>query len=1011
MTIAPFRTQGGTDTQDVVFAASNTAISGAANAINITAGSSTWTFDASGSLTVPGTDGSIVAQQDWLLGSNTFGNIRINNANVVFDGMPGGYVTTMQTDPEVNWTWFNQSVGDTDGNTYAAGMVDFSGFLPYMVKFDASGHVAWQRQLTIDGSEGASGSAMSVAIGAGGIPFFVGRDQWTGDNGIWVQSVDPSNGDTIGVARIWDSESDTIDASQIACMPNGNVAVVGRISGTYLNYQVGEGLVGSTTNYLHANAIPFGTNVPVTPSNWLIYNPGIGNITVNAINTFVSQSFFYVAPVRGGSIEFNGTSQFLYTNGAALPTGTGDFAIDCWFNANNLTFLPPNPQPYTAQLLGGNATGALQVRLLSASNVSTTPTTIEVSARGGNAVSWTGSITVGDWHYLTLQRSSGVLNIYLDGGLAVTSGFTDDLQAASQLTICSNEIGGEEDYFPGQITNLRILQGVAPYGPSITLPVVPLAADPGTSILLDAMDAANAYVDGSANGYTVTGVASPAWSTDSPYNGTGATATVNWNGTGGYILGFTANGTGYAVNDVIGIPGSNIGGSFPDNNLIYTVTAIGGSGDISTGTITGNNAADGSSVWLYTSSNIDYSAPGPYVVRQSTNNNALVWTPNWIRESGSINGDRFYSVCTDASSNVYAAGYWYDGNNDRSLITKFDADGNQLWAVNIDPAPANGGSVYGMAIDATGSYLYVNHDDYLSGYPHMSKLSTVDGSVVWSSSFSNLSGSEGAVVAQDGNPMMLGTAEITGGPANFSLIALKLNSADGTVVFQNALTTPGTAIYSWYENNPNNGGIVGSNRFTMAGLNYLYGGEGAMAATLPSDGSGLGSYGSYLYASYDMGYANVSLTSGPADVFTVPGNLQFENPSWYNASPHTLPEQYQAVPGVGGNIHNIGSLVFSDGTVMTTAATGSGIGNLTVTGNVVTVSPDTAVTFNTNVNVTGTLYSGNGITSGGAVTASGAITATGNVYTSGALVVSSSGTPKVMQIWNSTTNSLDTIFL
>jgi len=82
-----------------------------------------------------------------------------------------------------------------------------------------------------------------------------------------------------------------------------------------------------------------------------------------------------------------------------------------------------------------------------------------------------------------------------------------------------------------------------------------------------------------------------------------------------------------------------------------------------------------------------------------------------------------------------------------------------------------------------------------------------------------------------------------------------------------------------------------------------------------------------------------------------------------------------------------------------------------VTGNVITVSPDTAVTFSTNVNVTGALYSATGITSAGAVTASGAITATGNVVTSGALVVSSSGTPKVMQIWNSTTNSLDTLFL
>lgn len=999
MTIAPFRTQGGTDTRDVVFQDSNTAISGAANAVNIVAGSSTWTFNAAGNLTIPSTDGSIVAQQDWTLASNTFGNLHINNANVVFDGTPGGYINTMQTDPSVDLAWFNQSVGDSDGSVYAAGQWSYDGWIPYMAKFDASGHLAWQRQLTLDGSEAFSGTVLSVAVGPGGIPLFVGRDVTTGDNGIWAQSVDPSNGDTLGITRIWDGEHDQIDATQIAFMPNGNVAIAGRIAGTYLNYEVGEGLAGSTNHYLHASTAPFGSNVPVTPNNWYIYNPSISNVTVNAINTFVSQSFFYVQPVRGGSIEFDGTAQFLYTNGAALPTGTGDFAIDCWFYGSNLTFLPPDPQPYTAQLLGGNATGALQVRLLSASNVSTTPTTIEVSARGGTAVSWTGTISVGDWHYLTVQRSVGVLNIYLDGGLAVSGAFADDLQAAGQLTICSNEIGGEEDYFPGQITNLRILQGVAPYGPSVTLPTVPLTAIPGTSILLDAMDQANAYVDSSANGYTVTGVGSPAWQTDGPYNGSGATADVLWDGTGGYTLSFNATGTGYVVDDVIGIPGTYIGGSFPANNLVYTITGVGGSGEISTGTITGTNAADGSSIWLYTSDNVDYSAPGPYVVRQSTQQNALLWTTAWVRESGTVEPDYFYSVCSDQDSNLYAGGYWYDAINDRSLIIKFDADGNQLWAVNIDPDPTNGGSVYGLAVDAAGDYLYVNHDDYDTGNPCMSKLSTADGSVVWTSSFSNISGSEGAVVAQDGNPMMLGTAGITGGPANFAMVALKLDAADGTVVFENALSTPGTNIYSWYENNPNNGGMVGTNKFTMAGLNFLYGGEGAMVATLPSDGSGLGSYGSYVYGSYDMGYAPVSVTSSPANVFTVSSSVLTEYPSWYNANPQSLPEHYQAVPGTGGNIHNIGSLVFSDGSVMTTAATGSGIGNLTVTGNVITVSPDTAVRFANSVIVDQTLA------------VAGVLTAVSNVVANSGMVWTDGSTPKVLQIWNAATNSLDTIFL
>jgi len=223
MTIAPFRTQGGTDTQDVVFADSNTAISGAANAINITAGSSTWTFDAAGSLTVPGTDGSIVAPQDWTLGSNTFGNIRINNANVVFDGSVGGFITTMQTDPNVYWSWFNQSVGDAAGNTYGAGLDNYGGFIPYLAKLDSTGNALWQREITIDGSEAINGTAVSVAMDASGNPLFVGRDYWTGNNGFWYQSVDATTGDTLTNTNVRDSESDNMVPAQIAAMPNGNV--------------------------------------------------------------------------------------------------------------------------------------------------------------------------------------------------------------------------------------------------------------------------------------------------------------------------------------------------------------------------------------------------------------------------------------------------------------------------------------------------------------------------------------------------------------------------------------------------------------------------------------------------------------------------------------------------------------------------------------------------------------------------------------------------------------------
>ena len=90
---------------------------------------------------------------------------------------------------------------------------------------------------------------------------------------------------------------------------------------------------------------------------------------------------------------------------------------------------------------------------------------------------------------------------------------------------------------------------------------------------------------------------------------------------------------------------------------------------------------------------------------------------------------------------------------------------------------------------------------------------------------------------------------------------------------------------------------------------------------------------------------SASVTTSNVNVTPTTASVISETIEWYTALPRAETFIRQGINSPGGNVTNIGQLVFSDGTSMSTAASGSGVGNLTVTANVITVSPETVVTF------------------------------------------------------------------
>lgn len=1005
MTIAPFSTQGSTDTTSITFR----------DAGNITSGASNWTFGTAGNIMLPDS-GSIEAETNFSLKTTADGTIYVDNADLYMGGTSGGWVQSIDRRVDNHWSWFEYVQGTSTGESYAIGTDNYDGDIPYIAKFSAAGALEWQKQLTVDGSEGASGTGEHMAL-IGGIPWAAGQDFWTGNIGIWLGAIDPLTGDTfpgtVGVIHQGNGNRVTVNGLSNSA---GNVVVAGYLENVSKHYNGLDALHGSAERVFGANLSVFGSNVPNASGSWYITNGAIGGstATINQINLWPERQAEYLHGVKGGSIALNGTSQFLYTTGLALPSGTGDWTVDCWVYIEDLTFLPPAPQPYTAQLCGGNATGALQIRFISSSNVDTVASSLEVSARGGTVYTASLSLTSYTWTFLSVQRASGVVSVYLNGELQGTGSLADSLVEPTQLTIGSNEIGGEEDYFPGYITNFRIIEGVALYNGNFPTPTDPLASTVETTLLLGVMDQANALVDTGGMVVTVNSLAGAGWNPVGPFNGSGAAFNITFDNASVYTTSITNGGSGYSVGDQLVIAGNIIaGGTTPTNDLYINVTNVdaGAGNSISTFNSTGTPNYDPAVIWLTTESNfINYGEPNvpPWSVVQNLSTNGYLWTPNWAVQAASQdnNYDLFWSMDTDTNGNIYAGGYTQAIGRTQSWLTKFSKNGALQWSVTFDDDTLYN-EVWGVAVDSTNNAVYaIANNNY--GYGVLTKINAIDGTGIWQTRVTDVYGADtGLLVAQDGNPIVTGSGE---GGAYFSgegMVAMKFDSTDGNVLWATALTNADPrGLWNWWGWSPNNSSAIGSNRFGMAGFNYLYGGEGAFVSNLPSDGSGAGTWGQWTYTSFTPGIVqNTSATTSTVDVTVSPVDLVASPVDWYTALPRPETFVRQGINSPGGNVTNIGQLVFADGTFMDTAASGSGVGNLTVTANVITVSPETVVTFDSAVTVTDTLWVANGINT------NGALSAMGNVSTDGAVVIGNGGTPKVMQIWNSITNSLDTVFL
>lgn len=230
----------------------------------------------------------------------------------------------------------------------------------------------------------------------------------------------------------------------------------------------------------------------------------------------------------GGSVLLNGTSQYLTTAGSGdFQFGTGDFTIEGWFYSTSSSFqrLWCFPDGDNVEIMGG------QVYYWKGS--------------GSPIGSGANTFFLNRWMHIALVKNSGVATVYVNGVSMIVDNTPYDSATSRSLAIggeIANSIGGQDPtagtldgYFTGNITNIRVVKGLAVYTGNFSTRIAPFSATQGpsvntssitgseTKLLLNMVDSGTLVTDSSGTNKSVTNQGSATFSALTPlssnYNG------------------------------------------------------------------------------------------------------------------------------------------------------------------------------------------------------------------------------------------------------------------------------------------------------------------------------------------------------------------------------------------------------------------------------------------------------------------------------------------------------------
>jgi hypothetical protein len=345
-------------------------------------------------------------------------------------------------------------------------------------------------------SQGTSGTAGRTAIG---IDNSTGAKWFCQVGGVFVYS------SAAPVLNTWNYLAMTYNGATITLYLNGTLLNSAsnttsaqnaqlRVSGLWATPVAGYYLDGYLSNVRVSNTVRTVTSIPTAPftsdanttlltcqGNRFIDVSGTpktitpsGGPSVQAFQPF-SPAASYTTALYGGSGYFNGSTDYLsLASSSNLFFGTKDYTFECWIYMTTVS------GAYQT-IFGASATGGPVFNTVSGTSIALNP------FGSGPTVSQSFTFVANTWYHIAFTRASNVSRVYVNGN-QLGSNVTDATNyTQTAMTVASVGAG---QYFPGYISNLRVLLNTALYtGSTFTPPTSPVTAITNTSLLLNMANA------------------------------------------------------------------------------------------------------------------------------------------------------------------------------------------------------------------------------------------------------------------------------------------------------------------------------------------------------------------------------------------------------------------------------------------------------------------------------------------------------------------------------------------
>ena len=232
--------------------------------------------------------------------------------------------------------------------------------------------------------------------------------------------------------------------------------------------------------------------------------------------------------VTSGSAQFSGTNYLDVASTAAFGFGTADFTIECWWRPT------VNQRSDVLDFWSTPGGGSYPVTRFDFGRITSTTLDLYTDGTGGSGPKITGptiASLLNVWHHIAITRQSGSIKMWVDGTQAGSTYSANvlDMGANMQLRIMGDH--GAAGNGSGNLSNIRVVRGVAVYTGAFTPPTAPLTVTQSegtnisaitagqTQLLLNTVSGANFLVDSSTNAITVTNTGTVTSSVLNPFYG------------------------------------------------------------------------------------------------------------------------------------------------------------------------------------------------------------------------------------------------------------------------------------------------------------------------------------------------------------------------------------------------------------------------------------------------------------------------------------------------------------